>query len=193
MSLMIARCMGRGAGRERRGGRSIVGPMRNAGGRRAGLLRLGAAAIVAVVVAEAAVWALRPREEVHRPGARLRGRVLRPGAGRARRGLPLGPAASVLRDARDRDGPARDARAGAPARRAPPRSTPSGAGRCSGPRRRGPASRSRSGSRRCRRRRSRTSAPSTSGSRPRASAAGCSTRASRRWSRPRSPPPARRC
>jgi STE24 endopeptidase len=36
-------------------------------GRRAGLLRLGAAALAAVLVAEAAVWALRPRDDVIDP------------------------------------------------------------------------------------------------------------------------------
>src|SRR5688572_21725635 len=41
--------------------------MRSVGGRRAGLLRLGAAAIAAVLVAEAAVWALRPRDDVIDP------------------------------------------------------------------------------------------------------------------------------
>jgi STE24 endopeptidase len=41
--------------------------MLNAGGRRAGLWRLGAAAVAAVLVAEAAVWALRPREDVLDP------------------------------------------------------------------------------------------------------------------------------
>jgi STE24 endopeptidase len=41
--------------------------MRSVGGRRAGLLRLGAAAVAAVLVAEAAVWALRPRDDVIDP------------------------------------------------------------------------------------------------------------------------------
>src|SRR5688500_11771568 len=41
--------------------------MGTAGGRRAGLWRLGAAAVAAVVVAEAAAWALRPREDVIDP------------------------------------------------------------------------------------------------------------------------------
>lgn len=41
--------------------------MRSAGGRSAGLWRLGAVAVAAVLVAEAAAWALRPREDVVEP------------------------------------------------------------------------------------------------------------------------------
>src|SRR5918998_2423164 len=67
MSLMRARRIVRAAGEGRRRRRSIVGPMRSPGGRRAGLWRLGAAAVAAVVVAEAAAWALRPRDDVIDP------------------------------------------------------------------------------------------------------------------------------
>jgi STE24 endopeptidase len=41
--------------------------MRSPGARRAGLWRLGAAAVAAVLVAEAAAWALRPRDDVIDP------------------------------------------------------------------------------------------------------------------------------
>ena len=66
MSLMIARRMGRDGwgGVARAVYRRADG---TSGGRRAGLLRLGAAAVAAVLVAEAAVWALRPREDVVDP------------------------------------------------------------------------------------------------------------------------------
>ena len=189
--------------------RTIVGPMSVAGFRQAAqrrrgsatprwprstAARIGGAAVAMVVVAEVAVWLLGPSDEPPEPGPGRRERLLQAGRARARRRLPQRPAVAAGRRARGRGrGAGLRSRSGA-RRRCAARSTGSagrpvlgaaaaGGGRLAADHDRHPAGEPRS----------RTSARSTSGSRPSRWARGFGTSPAAPGSRPCSRPAARRC